>query len=400
MRFFKKTRKSSVRPQRKHRKLGVEKCEDRLMMATWAEMHDYYITGDLVSKLGSTDTPTVEAMKNAASPRVHYIRKSLVGQVSEWQGGLTVPNQYGTQLPTDATVFVRDFNLVIKGTGIRDIIKVQEFASGYVLNGYSYPYYYISVNPEGPARETVFRVQTAQVPNKAIYVFGSAGDDNIEFIDRGLKPGTTKFIADGGTGADLIKGGPGNDFLDGGTDDSAADILYGGGGHDVLAGGGGNDQLRGEADRDLLWGDDGDDRFWGGIGIDCLFGGDGKDTMQGDNDADYLFGGANIDSLNGGPGNDYLDGGQDGFADTMYGNVGVMDNRDKFVVEWTTTNTNLEKTDFNKNDPDSYVDSTGNAIAVDANGKPIRPAGAGASSASAMSMSLALTTPVAAKKKK
>lgn len=386
--FFKNSRRSSICPQRRQTRLGVEKCEDRLMMATLGQEQDYYVNGDLFSKVGGTEIPNAAAMAEFVQPRVDFIRDHLVEEAHKRTSNFNkVPNQYGQDLSTDATAYLWKNNLVIEGTKIRDIIKVQEFSSGYVLNGHNYPYYYVSVNPDGPARETVFRVPTVRVPYRAVYVFGNAGDDNIEFIDRGEKPGTTKFLVDGGAGADLIKGGPGRDFLDGGREDSSADILYGGGGNDILAGSSGNDQLRGEGDRDLLWGEDDNDRMWGGSGIDCLVGGLGKDIMQGDSDADFLFGMQDDDDLNGGPGNDYLDGGAG--TDVFVGDSGT----DTFVVE-------LKE----KNDPtklrDCYESQNDKCVVV--GGSSASGASAPGSSApgAAASLSMGMTTPTGKPKKK
>jgi len=74
--------------------------------------------------------------------------------------------------------------------------------------------------------------------NDTLAVNTQAGDDVIEAT--GLVAGAVNFVADGGTGDDVIIGSAGNDVLNGGDGD---DVLIGGPGQDVLNGGTGNNIL-------------------------------------------------------------------------------------------------------------------------------------------------------------
>ncbi len=100
-----------------------------------------------------------------------------------------------------------------------------------------------------------------------VHVNGNNGNDTIT-MDAAI---TTRMIANGGEGRDIIQGGGGNDVLLGG---NGNDILSGGAGNDTIQGGDGIDVLRGESGRDTLYGN-------------TIFSDDGDvDTLEGGSDAD------------------------------------------------------------------------------------------------------------------
>ena len=89
-----------------------------------------------------------------------------------------------------------------------------------------------------------------------VRVNGNDGNDNIT-MGAAI---TTRMIASGGAGVDVIQGGAGNDFILGGDGD---DQIFGGRGNDTLLGGDGVDLVMGELGNDTLYGyttfgDDGD----------------------------------------------------------------------------------------------------------------------------------------------
>jgi Ca2+-binding RTX toxin-like protein len=108
---------------------------------------------------------------------------------------------------------------------------------------------------------------------KLVDFSGDAGNDTLDGSGT-----STKIVADGGTGNDVLtsgsandslSGGAGNDSLDGGLGD---DTLSGGAGNDLLEGAKGNDTVIGGAGDDTLAWDDGDgsDRMSGNAGYDTI----------------------------------------------------------------------------------------------------------------------------------
>jgi Ca2+-binding RTX toxin-like protein len=243
-----------------------------------------------------------------------------------------------------------DGNLVVYGTNVGDIIKVQEYPPLYGQNGLAKPgEVFVDVNSKQSGRLRVSFNRT-DIFNNTIFVYGKDGADNIEFV---APAGTTMhFYVDGGQDGDTITGGQQGDFLDGGVQDSYKDSIYGRFGDDIIAGGGGDDLLFGDADGDLLWAEAGKDTLRGGTGDDDLFGGADDDKIYGDSENDWLFGGLGKDWLNGEIGADYLDGGV-GEKDTLYGGT----ENDRFRVDGTEKK-NLDRArDFK--DGDKYVTSSG-----------------------------------------
>ncbi len=232
--------------------------------------------------------------------------------------------------------------LTITGTNVRDVVRVESFASpaGGVVR----------VTMKHGSTQNVRSFPTADV--SSIRFFGGDGNDYFQ-NDTALN-----VAAYGEAGNDVLKGGSGRNYLYGGDDndmlfgglqrdllfgESGNDILFGRGGNDVLhggldqdilIGGAGRDELRGGDGNDTLAGGSGDDKLYGGIGNDVLDGNAGHDILQGNAGRDRLrggagndglYGGAGVDYLNGGSGRDILDGGHD--RDTIFGGSG----RDWFV---------------------------------------------------------------------
>jgi Ca2+-binding RTX toxin-like protein len=246
-----------------------------------------------------------------------------------------------------------DGNLVVYGTNVADIVKVQEYPELYGQNGLAKPgEVFVDVNSKQSGRLRISFKRT-DIFNNTIFVYGKYGVDNIEFV---APAGTTmRLYADGGQDSDTITGGQQGDFLDGGVQDSSKDTLYGRFGDDIIAGGGGDDLLFGDADKDLLWAEAGKDTLRGGSGDDDLFGGADDDKLYGDSENDWLFGGLGKDILNGEMGADYLDGGQDGQKDTLVGGT----EGDRFRVEGTEKNNKDKPQDFKADDGDKFVTTVG-----------------------------------------
>jgi Ca2+-binding RTX toxin-like protein len=100
-------------------------------------------------------------------------------------------------------------------------------------------------------------------------VNGLGGGDAID--STGLEPAEMRFLADGGSGDDVLLGGDGDDVLLGG---DGADVLFAGSGDNVVFGGAGDDVLRGEEGDDVLDGGADDDILLGGTGDDILLNGE------------------------------------------------------------------------------------------------------------------------------
>ncbi|MBX7166171.1 MAG: hypothetical protein K1X74_07460 [Pirellulales bacterium] len=108
----------------------------------------------------------------------------------------------------------------------------------------------------------------------------------------------------GSEGSDQLHGDVGMDSLDGG---AGQDSLFGGTGNDTLFGGSENDSLDGEGDNDLIYGDAGNDALNGGAGYDTLAGGTGYDTTHGGTGNDQIYTDA-LDQVYGDEGTDWFDG--------------------------------------------------------------------------------------------
>ncbi len=111
-------------------------------------------------------------------------------------------------------------NVVVTGTAGDDAILAVGDASGYSVLGL----------------HTQVNVVGSQAVNDSLTIHALDGDDVVSA--SGLAAGTTRLVADGGAGDDVLIGGPDDDTLLGGDDD---DVLIGGDGIDVLDGGAGDD---------------------------------------------------------------------------------------------------------------------------------------------------------------
>ncbi len=147
-------------------------------------------------------------------------------------------------------------------------------------------------------------------------VYGTAGDDSIDF-DPPEAPGPGQYFN--------IHAGDGDDQVYG---SASADRIDGGNGRDILFGQEGNDRLLGGAGHDDLYGGRGNDTMEGGTGNDWMSGGYGADTMNGGDGDDHMFGYGERggswndvgDVMNGGAGNDFLYG--EGGDDVLNGGAG------------------------------------------------------------------------------
>jgi len=156
---------------------------------------------------------------------------------------------------------------------------------------------------------------------------GSAGSDQVQFVESILAPAGEFNLIDGTSDSDsgvsltvnLTTGnltvnnipGIGNygftvaNFIDVvGT--SQGDIIVGDSQGNLLDGQGGDDLLLGQAGDDLLFGFEGNDLIDGGAGLDVLYGEGGQDTLLGFDGDDVLIGGTGSDVLLGEVGNDAL----------------------------------------------------------------------------------------------
>ncbi len=167
----------------------------------------------------------------------------------------------------------------------------------------------------GPAATLTVRVGNLFVHNGDLYVFGTAGNDEIKVEQSGssieVELNGVEYRLLVPTGRVLVFAGDGADEVE--IDVSSRPVeVYGEGGNDELEGGNGNELLDGGAGNDRLDGGNGNDTLRGGSGNDTLLGGNGNDTLQG---------GDGNDELEGGNGNDAIDGGT-GFLDRLDGGNG------------------------------------------------------------------------------
>ena len=119
------------------------------------------------------------------------------------------------------------------------------------------------------------RITGTDAAGDRLEVNGLGGDDAIDAT--GLEPAEMRFLADGGSGDDVLLGGDGDDVLSGG---DGADVLFAGSGDNVVFGGAGDDVLRGEEGDDVLDGGAGDDILIGGAGDDVLLNGERVSTTD------------------------------------------------------------------------------------------------------------------------
>jgi hypothetical protein len=149
-----------------------------------------------------------------------------------------------------------------------------------------------------------------------IFLEAGKGDDYIHNLtgvamEAYGESGNDEII--GGWGADHLDGGTGHDEIFGRDGD---DHIWGGSGDDWLWGGNGDNHIYGEAGRDFLAGGDDNDYLHGGTGRDQLHGGPGDDTLDGrDAEFDWLWADEGRDTLIG-SGHDELRGSEG--ADIYY----------------------------------------------------------------------------------
>jgi Ca2+-binding RTX toxin-like protein len=144
-----------------------------------------------------------------------------------------------------------------------------------------------------------------------VTVYGSAGDDAIDFSNAGPSSLAAAF--------DLHAWlGDGDDRLLAPTTANTETWFYGEGGDDTYQGygsrshawgGDDSDVLRGSGLDDELYGEGGDDFLYGMAGVDVLGGGDDDDLLCGGLSGDVLFGGDGADIVDGNAGVDWIDGG-------------------------------------------------------------------------------------------
>ena len=192
--------------------------------------------------------------------------------------------------------------------------------------------------------------ESLTVPNGALYVQGTAGNDVVVFDGTAgagffvVKVGGTAYPAAGTfssiTGTLIGYGLNGTDNITVRTAGATTNVcrFYGGAGDDYLAGASGNDYLDGGAGNNTIYGYGGNDTILvtGSSGSNHIDGGLGGDTITGGAGADTIHGGAGNDFIRGGAANDvvYADSGNDVLLgedgnDTLYGTIGSTgaDNR-------------------------------------------------------------------------
>ena len=173
------------------------------------------------------------------------------------------------------SITVEGPNVVIEGTGLRDMVAVVPATSG------GKDAIEVILATDG---EAVIRRGFTMQPFSGI-VFRGYGGNNI-FFNKTVFPS----VATGGPERDIFHGGPDGDVFYG---FDGNDELWGYQGIDVLRGGPGDDALYGGDDIDILYGNENNDRLYGHYGTDFLIGGNGFDVLEGNYGDDYLDAGSN-----------------------------------------------------------------------------------------------------------
>ncbi len=197
-----------------------------------------------------------------------------------------------TSIDNDAPVFLDDTDLIVRGSGLNDLVDLSEAAGtlAVTLNG------------------TLRSFSTADYSRVVVDTKG--GDDLVDArtvtSPTFMKAGGGEDTILGGLGPDTVRGGGGNDFISGG---DSADFLSGGSGRDLIEGDAGADTIQAGRGPDTVSGGDGSDLIQGNGGKDTLNGNAGADVVGGNESGDFIDGGSGPDTLRGGAGNDTIIGG-------------------------------------------------------------------------------------------